>query len=138
MKNKENSKYAIKVLSKTLKILELLGEKQVPLTATEISDMLGMNKASTFRILKNLEDSDFIERDEETARYSLGLKIYSLGMSAEPHTRLKKITRPFLEKLNQRCGETVHLAVLHRGEHLLFARIVSCPQISSSCCPPVC
>ncbi len=124
MKSTKNTeKYRIRVLEKAFKILELFDEKDKELSATEIHKYLSYNKTSTFRIIKNLEDAGYIEKDSLTLKYKLGLKIYYLGSLAESHTEIKRITRPFLEKLNEECHETVHLAVLHQGEALYLDKI---------------
>jgi DNA-binding IclR family transcriptional regulator len=117
-KDKNADKYTIKVVEKTLKILELFKEKGKELTATEINDLLNYNKVTTFRIIKNLEKAEYLEKDPKTLKYQLGLKIFYLGSMAEPHAKIRKIARPFLEKLNQKSEETVHLAALHLGEVL--------------------
>ncbi len=123
VKNMEKGKYKIKVLDKAFKIVELFDEKGKELSVTEIHDLLGFNKASIFRILKNLQDADYLEKDPDTLRYKLGLRLYSLGLLAEPHSTIRRITRPFLAKLNEQCGETVHLAVLNHGEVLYLDKI---------------
>lgn len=125
MKNQDEKtgKYKIKVLDKALKVLELFDERGKELTVTEIQALLNFNKASTFRIAKNLEDAGYLEKDPDTLKYTLGLRIYYLGTLAEPHTPIRRITRPFLEKLNEQSEETVHLAVLHRGQALYLDKI---------------
>jgi DNA-binding IclR family transcriptional regulator len=125
MKNQDEKagKYKIKVLDKALRVLELFDERGKELTVTEINDHLNFNKVSTFRIVKNLEDAGYLEKDADTLKYKLGLKVYYLGSLAEPHSAIRKITRPFLEKLNDRCDETVHLAVLNKGEALYLDKI---------------
>ena len=125
MKNQDKNagKYKIKVLDKALKVLELFDERGKELTVTEINDHLKFNKVSTFRIVKNLEDAGYLEKDADTLKYKLGLKVYYLGSFAEPHSAIRKITRSFLEKLNDRCDETVHLAVLNKGEALYIDKI---------------
>ena len=120
---KNQGKYRIKVLEKALSILELFDEKGKELTVTEISGDLGLNTPSTFRILSNLEEASYLDKDPKTARYSLGPKLHHLGSLAEPHARIRKVTRPFLKKLNEQCQETVHLAVLHQGEALYVGKI---------------
>jgi DNA-binding IclR family transcriptional regulator len=120
---RDAKRYEIKVLVKALRILDLFDEKGKELSGTEISEILGMNKASVFRILTNLENAEYLEKDGDTSKYTLGLKLYNLGKLAEPHAKLKKIARPYLEKMNHRCGETVHLAVLHQGEALYLDKI---------------
>ena len=120
---KNQGKYRIKVLEKALNILELFDEKGKELTVTEISESLDLNKPSSFRILSNLEDFGYLDKDPKTARYCLGPKLYLLGSLAEPHAKIKKVARPFLKKLNEQCHETVHLAVLHQGEALYLDKI---------------
>lgn len=125
MKNQNNKagKYNIKVLDKALKVLELFDERGKGLTVTEINDHLNFNKVSTFRIVKNLEEAGYLEKDQDTSKYRLGLKVYYLGALAEPHSGIRRITRPFLENLNDKCDETVHLAVLNKGEALYLDKI---------------
>lgn len=124
MKSTKNTeRYRIKVLEKAFRILELFAEKDKELSATEIHNYLSYNKTSTFRIIKNLEDAGYLEKDSGTLKYKLGLKIYYLGSLAEPHAIIRRIARPFLEKLNEECRETVHLAVLHEGEALYLDKI---------------
>jgi len=120
---KSQGKYRIKVLEKALSILELFDEKGKELTVTEISGSLQLNKPSSFRILSNLEDFGYLDKDPKTARYSLGPKLHHLGSLAEPHARIWKTARPFLKDLNEQCHETVHLAVLHQGEALYVDKI---------------
>lgn len=110
-------------MDKALKILELFNVRGKELTVTEINNLLTLNKASTFRIIKNLEDAGYLEKDPDTLKYRLGLRIYYLGSLAEPNATIRKIARPFLEILNEQCGETVHLAVLHQGEALYLDKI---------------
>jgi DNA-binding IclR family transcriptional regulator len=117
------NRYKIKVLEKTLKILNLFDERGKELTISEINHILGFNKTSTFRILKNLEDADFVEKDPDSQKYKLGVKLYYLGSLAEPHTKLLRITKPFLRQLNRDCDETVHLAILHQGEALYLDKM---------------
>jgi DNA-binding IclR family transcriptional regulator len=103
--------------------LDLFNEKGTEFSITEINYLLNFNKASTFRILKNLEEAGYLEKDLETLKYRLGLKIYYLGLLADPYAKINGITRPFLEKLNEQCEETIHLAMLQQGEALYLNKI---------------
>jgi DNA-binding IclR family transcriptional regulator len=108
--------YKIKVLEKLLRILELFDEKGKQLTASEIYQILGLNKSTVFRILNILEESSYLERDPITLRYRLGFKIYFLGSLVEGYSEIRKLAHPFLENLNKTCNETVQLVILDRGE----------------------
>lgn len=120
---KNQGRYRIKVLEKALNILDLFDEEGKELSVTEISTGLDLNKPSTFRILSNLEDFGYLDKDPKTSRYCLGSKLYHLGSLAEPHVRIKKVARPFLKRMNEQCNETVHLAVLQQGEALYVDKI---------------
>lgn len=119
----KNEKYRIKVLQKTFKILGLFSEQTPALSVREISERLNFNKSSTFRIIKNLEDAAYLTKDPITLKYKLGFAIYHLGSLAETHTIVHKIAKPFLQKLNDECEETVHLAVMHHGQALYLEKI---------------
>ncbi len=118
-----DQKYKIKVLEKALKVMELFGEEDKELTATEIQGLLNLNKTSTFRIIKNLEEYGYLERDPESLKYRLGIKIYYLGSLVKPYVNLRKAAKPLLEEMNRQCEETVHLAVLSKGESLYLEKI---------------
>ncbi len=117
------SKYKIKVLEKALRMLDLFNSEGKELTATEIQNALSLNKTSAFRIIKNLEEFGYLEKDPETLKYRLGIKIYFLGSLVKPYVLLRRVAKPLLEKLNRQCEETVHLAVLNKGESLYLEKI---------------
>ncbi len=117
--------YSIKVLEKTFKLLGLFTEQRKALSITEISTLLGYNKSSIFRIIKNLEDVAYLEKDPESQKYKLGFGLYYLGTLAESHTLIRKIAQPLLLRLNEECEETVHLAVMDRGQALYLEKIPS-------------
>lgn len=118
-----HERYKIKVLDKALRILDLFVDRGGDFTLTEIHELLHFNKASTFRIVKNLEGAGYLEKDPDTSRYRLGLKAYCLGSAAEPHAGIRSVVRVTLERLSRRSNETVHLAVLHQGEVLYLDKI---------------
>ncbi len=120
-----HGKYRIKVLEKTFKILALFTEQARALSVKEIAELLGYNPSSIFRIVKNLEDVAYLEKDLDTQKYKLGFGLYYLGTLAESHTMMRKIARPFLERLSEECEETIHLAVIHRGQALYLEKIPS-------------
>jgi len=119
----QSNRYEIKVLRKALNILELFNEKSKELTATQISQLSSLHKSTAFRILDMLEDSSLLEKSPESLKYRLGFKVYFLGSLVEGNTEIRNLSRPFLETLKQKCNETVHLVVLHRGEALYLDKI---------------
>lgn len=123
------STYTIKVLDKVFNILGLYDDKQKKFTIQEISDRLGYNKSSTYRIIRNLEKVAYLERIPGTQYYKLGFGLYYLGTNSESYGPILTSARPLLTRLNDLCGETVHLAVLHQGQPLYVDKIESSERV---------
>lgn len=121
--------YTIKVLEKVFNILALYDDKQKKFTNQEISDLLGYNKSSTYRIIRNLEKVAYLERIPGTQYYKLGFGLYYIGTNSESYGPLLTAARPLLVRLNDSCGETVHLAVLHQGQPLYIDKIESSKRV---------
>lgn len=120
-----NGKYLIKVLQKTFRLLELFNDQARELSVPEINQRLHYNKTTTFRIIANLEEEGYLEKNPETGKYRLGMKLFFLGSLVKPYRYLKSAAKPLLEQLNRASGETVHLAVLHKGEALYLSKLES-------------
>ncbi|CUS80758.1 transcriptional regulator, IclR family [Candidatus Kryptonium thompsonii] len=91
----------------------------------EISKILKMHKSTVHRFLRSMEKVGVIERNNETGKYRLGLKLYELGNSVS----LKKImvdrARKYLEDLHWYLNETVHFATLKNGEVVYLDKIIA-------------
>lgn len=112
------------VVEKTLKVLEYLATcNELTAGVTEISALLGYNKSTVYRILRVLADHGFVERNPRTQKYSLGVKILELGTAYLTNCEVRKQARPFLDKLVEDSGETVHLAVLRDWEVVYLDRV---------------
>lgn len=115
--------YKVKVLEKTLRILDLFDEKGKELTPTEIGESLKLNKSSVFRIVNILTEAGYLEKNVANAKYRLGFKLYYLGSLVQGGSEIRNIARPFLEELKNQCDETVHLVVLDQGEALYLDKL---------------
>lgn len=107
---KEAGLYSIAVVARTLDLLDVVAAHR-PLTLTELSQLSGIGKGATFRILANLEERGYVERDEATGRYRLGVKLVQLGARAASGFDLRSTARPILEALQEDTGETVTLGI---------------------------
>lgn len=91
----------------------------------EISKILKMHKSTVHRFLRSMEKVGVIERNNETGKYRLGLKLYELGNSVS----LKKImvdrARKYLEDLHWYLNETVNFATLKNGEVVYLDKIIA-------------
>jgi len=119
---KAKPNYPIKVLDKSLSVLELLLQKGSFMNMIELSEKLGFYPSTTHRILDTLKHWGYVEQDSHTQKYQLGLKALELGMAKLHQMDLVREATPYLKELVNQCNETVHLGVLEEGEVLYLAK----------------
>ena len=119
---KKSPKYPIKVLNKSLSILEILLQQGSAMNMTELSEKLGFYPSTIHRILDTLKHRGYVEQDPHTQKYHLGLKALELGMAKLHQMDLVREATPYLKELVNQCNETVHLGVLEAGEVLYLAK----------------
>jgi len=78
---KAKPNYPIKVLNKSLSILEIMLRQGSAMSMTEISEKLGLYPSTTHRILDTLKHWGYVEQEPNNQRYQLGLKVIELGMA---------------------------------------------------------
>ena len=78
---KSQPNYPIKVLNKSLSILEILLKQGSAMNMTELSKKLGFYPSTIHRILDTLKHWGYVEQDSHTQKYQLGLKALELGMA---------------------------------------------------------
>ena len=73
----DNNEIKVKSLQKALEILNLFTVKPV-LGVTEISEYFGIYKSTVHNILSTLKAMEYLEQDEETGKYRLGIQVFTL------------------------------------------------------------
>lgn len=119
---KEKPNYPIKVLDKSLSVLELLLRQDSDMNITEMSEKLGFYPSTTHRILDTLKYWGYVEQDSHTQKYQLGLKALELGMTKLHKMDLVKEATPYLEELVNQYNETVHLGALEKKDVMYLAK----------------
>jgi DNA-binding IclR family transcriptional regulator len=103
------------MLSSVKKALELLDHftpERPELSLAEISREVDAHKSSVFRVLTTLEAAGFLEKDRQSGKYRLGLKILDLAGRVWGRHDIRQIASPYMEELARETGEVIHLAVL--------------------------
>lgn len=120
---KRKSPYQIQVLDRALALLEVLAHQGPDLTLAQISELLKLHKSTAHRLIMVLERHRLIERNSNTGKYRLGLKLFELGTKAIGQLDLRERARPFLERAVLEVGETVHLCVYDDGEVVYLDKV---------------
>jgi DNA-binding IclR family transcriptional regulator len=101
----------VKTVEKSLTLLELLANQNVPLTLTRIGQLSALSISTTYRLLNTLCRSGFVERDRQTGCYKLGLKAFLIGNAALQKVELRSIALPYLNQLTKKTATSIYLAI---------------------------
>ena len=131
----ERDRGSSKSLQKALRILVYMGEQAPEAGVTQLASELGLTKATVHRLLKAMESFELIERNAESERYRLGLKLYQLGNKAVESRTLRSEARRLLLEMSRRSRESVSLAVPTPGGVTCLDRLDSSHTIINVCTP---
>ena len=123
MKQNNADSYKLATVTKALEILDLFANVQDGLSLTQIAEATKLPKSSIFRYLATLEQFHYLERDEKTERYQLGLKLLQLGSLVANRLDLRNLAIPIMWQLHKRFGETVNLAV-PRNDKVVYLEVL--------------
>jgi IclR family acetate operon transcriptional repressor len=121
----KNGRYSIAVLGKALDLLDALDGDDA-LTLTELSGRAGIPKPTALRILSNLEERGYVERDAH-AQYRLGMRLLQLGSRKSAGLDLRTVARPAMKELHAEFDETVNLAV-PADDGIIYIDILQSPR----------
>lgn len=114
----------IQCLGRAIAILDCFKEIE-ELGVTEISNRIGLHKSTTFNIISTLEHYRYLEKNENTGKYHLGIELFRMGTKV--HASLRKIVAPYLEKLVSQFKETVNL-VTRDSNHVIYLEKIESPH----------
>ncbi len=124
--------YKAPALEKGLEILELLAEKQIPLTMSEIANELGRSHSEIFRMLSVLEQKKYLEKLISGDKYGVTNHLFELGMKIPPASTLLELILPLMHKLANQTTQSCHLAIRSSDRFVVIARIESPSPIGVS------
>ncbi len=102
----------IQALGRASAIIDVIaagGEEGVGLS--EVSRATTLNKTTAFNLLASLVTLGFLEQDEHSRRYRLGLRNLELGRIVQQRLHISHLARPILAGLCSKTNETVNLGL---------------------------
>ena len=103
-------------LERALQILSAFSFEIQELALVELSNILNLSKSTVYRLASTLIKSDFLRYNEDSKKYSLGLKLFELGGVVAASFSLRKTASPYLDKLRAQLGKTVFLGIFQEDE----------------------
>lgn len=107
----------IEMLDKALNVIDYIF-KNKSVTFTEIKKDMDIPKSTLHRILYTLESNNYIEKDQITNEYRLGLLFAFYGEEVKSRLTLINICENILASLAAKVGESVNLNILYKDNVL--------------------
>lgn len=108
-------------------VLELFSSQRGELSVVQVAELLGKPKSTVARWLSSMAEAGFLERDRDSGRYHLSLRLAALGNVAQHATSIQRIAGPVLVGLAEETGETANLSVLS-GLEAVNISVADSPQ----------
>lgn len=110
-------------VAKALSLLELFNSSRPGIGLSDVARLSGLNKATAYRLLGELQAQGFVEQVGNDRSYRLGPEILRLAALREAAVPLLAVAREVLGHLSTVTGETAHISQVHgrRLNTLTFA-----------------
>ena len=121
-----NKKYQAPAAEKLLNIIELMAKNYRAYTVTELASELDITVNSVFRIIKELEARDYVEKDMDSMTYKLTGKLFYLGNLVGENIGFRSVCAKYLNEIADITGETTLLGILDNNFHtIIIDQVVS-------------
>ncbi|PRY80618.1 IclR family KDG regulon transcriptional repressor [Yoonia maritima] len=116
MANPEQKTENVAAVLKVFSVLESLVENRKS-TLADLANLAMTSKATTHRLLNTMIELGYVEKDEDTERYGLTLKLFSLGArSIKDRSDLLWAADRVMAKLSRLTGESINLGIMDNTE----------------------
>lgn len=96
---------------RALRLLKLFTPAKPELKLAEVSELAGLNKTTTHRLLQALHSESMLDRNPADGAYRLGPALMAMGVQGLASNDLRLRARPLLNRLARDSGETATLEV---------------------------
>lgn len=114
---------SVQSIDRTFDIIELLSHETRSIPMTEIGRRLDLHKSTVHRLLKTLRRRGYVEKEDETGNYKLGLGFVELASLYLNSLELKTEASPFLNRLTNLTGHTAFLAMMDETEVVYMDKV---------------
>lgn len=112
----------IQSLERAAAILETVAHSRNGIGLSELSLKVGLNTSTAFHLLKTLVQLGYVAQGEDSKRYRIGTRIFTLAAGAIDDNTLLSLATPVLERLSEKTGEAAHLAIRSNADIVMIAR----------------
>lgn len=120
---KSGYKPIVPAVQQAMQLLAYLAETSGnQLTLTEICERLNIPKSKGYTLLNTLKQFDFVEKEEHTKTYRLGLGIVYLARHVLNAFDIRDIVNPYLSSLAEDTISTAHFGLVRQNRLYIVAK----------------
>ncbi len=109
----------IQSVERAMKILNLFSTGKPRLGISEISRALGLHKGTVQSLVRTLVMGGFLEQDQETQKYQLGLQIYELGVIKATNLEINKSALIPAQQLAKKTKKLIRIGIWDKESVLI-------------------
>ncbi len=91
----------------------------------EIAEALSLNKSTVHRAVSSLQYMGYVRQDQESGKYETTFKIVDMANHVMEKMDIVQTVRPYLRKLSDACGETVHFVRMEEADVVYIDKVES-------------
>jgi DNA-binding IclR family transcriptional regulator len=114
----------INSVQRAIEILALFNVRERELGITEIATHLGVAKSTVAGLVYTLEKNGYMDQDQDTRRYRLGLRLIERAATALDTIEIRQIAFPYIARLRDSFDESVYLGVPRNSEIVIIGRVL--------------
>lgn len=118
----EGQSSTIQALDRGLSVLSALARDGGG-TLSDVSMRLGMPASTAHRVLATLEKHGYVDMDEATQTWRVGLEAFRVGASFMQRTNLLEVGRASMRGLMEETGETANLGILDNDRVVFIGQV---------------
>ena len=111
-KEHKGALYRVQALDRALDILDCFSFQNKEMCLSEVVQQTGLNKTTAKRLMANLTTRGYLQKDPESKRYQLGLRLFELGGIVFSSFSLRKAAGYHMSHLQNATAATVLLGVM--------------------------
>ena len=116
----------VKSADRALAVMDLIAARG-SVRFNELVNAMGLPRSSMHGLLQTLVSRGWLDLDEKSRRYSVGLRAWHVGQAYAGHGALVNVAKPVMDAVSKTLGETVQLARLD-GIETVYIAMSEAPQ----------
>lgn len=111
----------LQTVERALMVLEIVAIE--PKSQKELEEITGLNRSNVRRLVFTLMNNGYLEKDSNTSKFRLGLKVVELSSIRLNQVEIKTEAQPYLRELSLKTNQVCHMGTYADGEVVYIEKI---------------